>query len=269
MGIRLLILVAAGIAILGCDAPKHVRRTIPASLFSTVPWDRVLATHVDRDGYVDYESVARDSAFWTFVAMVNGAQPSRLATRQEQLAFWINAYNALAIQLITDNMPVSSITDIAGGLTGAIRPGVKSPWDLEVTRIEDEDLTLQEIEDDKVRALGDERIHFAIHSAAMSCPRLMAKAYTAENLNDLLDQARSQYLGNRRQNYLKNGRLYLSKIFDWYRDDFIQTAGSLQLYVARYWPDSTEAAAIAALPDSSVEFLDYNWRLASQSHRSR
>lgn len=258
----LMLLAAAG----GCGSVNG--DTAPgAGTVQYSSWDHVLMAHVDPEGFVDYGAAVRDSAFEDFIGTIYGAAPSTMPTRAEQLAFWINAYNALTFKLVGEHLPISSITDIAGGLTGVVIPGVKSPWELTVARIEGHDVTLQEIEDDYVRNLGDERVHFAINCASISCPRLQRSAFTAANLEELLNTARREFLADRRNNYIRNGRLYLSKIFDWYRDDFEKNGGTLQAYLARHWPNAAEATMIEHLADDRIEFLDYNWRLISPANK--
>lgn len=247
-----------------CGGNSTIR---PASSepLSYAPWNTVLEKYVDTAGYVDYEAAKEDKEFWRFIGMLNGASPSTMS-KEEELAFWINAYNALTWQLLFDNMPLESITDIAGGLAGVISP-LTSPWELKVARIEGKEWTLQEIEDNKVLALGDDGVHFAINCASFSCPKLLRTAYTAENIAELTAQNRRAYLANRNENYLREGKIYLSKIFDWYKSDFVQEKELVTTYAAKYWPNPAEAKTIAAMAEKQIEFADYNWTLNSQQNK--
>lgn len=260
----------SALLLVGCGGESYIR---PPSQepFSYQPWDSVLKQHVDNDGYVNYEGVRSDSAFWRFVGMLNGAKPSQLG-KPEQLAFWINAYNALTFQLICDNLEkdgkkLASITDLAAGLVGAVSP-LTSPWELEVAKIEGKTMTLQQIEDDYVRKLGDERIHFAINCASISCPKVMREAWTAENMDRLYAEGRAAYLSNPAENRFSGDTLYLSEIFiSFYPDDFKKAEGSVAKYVAKYWPNAAEAKKIAEIPDANIQKLSYNWGLVSQENK--
>lgn len=268
----LLPIILAATLLVGCGGESYIRQPSDEP-FSYDPWNRVLQQHVDNDGYVNYEKVKADSAFWRFVGMLNGAKPSELQQR-EQLAFWINAYNALTFQLICDNLEVdgkklTSITDIAAGLVGAVSP-LTSPWELEVAEIEGKKMTLQQIEDDYVRKLGDERIHFAINCASISCPKLLREAWTAENMDRLFAEGRTSYLSNPAENRFSGDTLYLSEIFiSFYPDDFKKAEGSVAKYVAKYWPNAAEAKKIAAIPDDNIQKLSYNWGLISQGNKKK
>ncbi len=249
------------------DAPGAVGVADSSALEAN--WSLVLARRVDADGFVDFIGLQSDTTFDRVIDQVRMATPSRMASSADRLAFWINAYNALTLKLVTDNLPVSSITDIAGGLTGVLVSGSKSPWELHVAAIEDEERSLQDIEDDEIRQFADERAYFALCRTAVSCPRLARAAYAPAALNEQLTAARDQFLADRTRNYLRNGRLYLSKVFEWHRADFERSAGTLQAWLARYWPDANEATTISHLQDSSIEFLDYNWKLIDQRNRPR
>lgn len=238
-------------------------------------WDFALYRNVSHQGLVDYNSIGEEEVFWQFIGQINSARPSQMQSDEERLAFWINAYNALTIQLILDNMPLESITDIAGGLAGVAVPGINSPWDLTVAIIEGEELTLQEIEDRKVRASGDERIHFAINCASLGCPPLQREAFRPETLDEQLDRAKLAFIGNQRFNYLDGTTLHLSKIFDWYEEEFRQEAGSVTGYLAPHLelmfmkgysarnrvPVPTEL--LPSSEDLKVEYLPYDWSLNS------
>ncbi|MBS1912610.1 MAG: DUF547 domain-containing protein [Bacteroidetes bacterium] len=258
----------AAAAIAACGSVKN--DVVPSNEpFSYAPYEHLLSKYVDQEGLVDYAGMRQDTALGRFVSMLSTAVPSEMPSKRDQLAFWINTYNALTIKLIADNYPVSSITDIAGGLTGSVVPGAKSPWELTVVSIEGQRLTLKEIEDDYVKKLGDERVCFALHRASLDSPQLARHAFTADNLDQLLNEGRRNFLSNHKANFIKDGRLYLSKIFEWYAGEISARAGSLSDYLAACWPDSTEAALIAQLPSDKVEFLDYNWKLDSHRAPSR
>jgi hypothetical protein len=146
------------------------------------------------------------------------AQQTRLDPRQysraEQKAYWINLYNALTVKLILDNYPVKSITKLGGWFSFG-------PWDQKLVTIAGQKVSLNDIEHRILRPIWkDNRIHYAVNCASISCPNLAAQAYTAKTMNALLDQAARNYINSPRGVEFKAGQLWLSSIYDWYAVDF-------------------------------------------------
>lgn len=173
-------------------------------------------------------------------------------SREQKLAFWINAYNAYTVPLILDHYPVSSIRSI-GLLPGAAFRRAFIP-------LLGEKLTLNEIEN-LLRQMGEPRIHFAIVCASKSCPELQTEAYRADVLDRQLDAAARGFLRDPAKNRwdAPSRTLKLSSIFKWFGEDFERPAGSLQAYVARYL-DPAIRIAMESGP-VRIEFLDYDWSL--------
>jgi hypothetical protein len=173
-------------------------------------------------------------------------------SREQKLAFWIDAYNAYTVRLILDHYPVSSIRSI-GLLPGAAFRRAFIP-------LLGEELTLDEIEN-RLRQMGEPRIHFAIVCASKSCPQLRTEAYRADVLDRQLDAAARGFLRDPARNDwdAPSRTLKLSSIFKWFREDFERPAGSLQAYVARYL-DLAIRIAVESGP-ARIEFLDYDWSL--------
>lgn len=135
--------------------------------------------------------------------------------RQVQKAYWINLYNALTVQLIIDNYPLTSITNLG---SSKLEFG---PWNDISTRVNNIELSLNDIEHRIIRPLyNDYRIHFAVNCASIGCPNLAAEAFTADSLEQQLDDAAAEYLEHPRGITLQDGKLHLSSLFDWYADDF-------------------------------------------------
>lgn len=203
--------------------------------FDHGPWqdflDRYLETdtasgiHLVRYAAVSAEDRRRLDAWLMELASTD----PRGASRDAQMAYWINLYNGLTVQLILEHPDVDSIRDISSGLFSF------GPWDLEVTRVAGQDLTLNDIEHRILRPLyRDPRIHFAVNCASLGCPDLAAEAYRAENLERLLEAGARSYVNHPRGVNLDDGRLTLSSIFDWYRGDFPSGKAALLAWLAGY-----------------------------------
>jgi len=217
---------------------------------------KVLQSHVE-DGLVDYAGFKSDTLFEQYLQVLAVTDPARLDSREEQLAFWINAYNAYTIKLIIERMPLESIRDISLGL-----PILFGPWSIDIADIGGMLHTLNEIEHDIIRdQFADPRIHFALVCAALSCPKLREEAYEGSTLNAQLDGDARRFLNDpgRNQFDLEAKTVYLSKIFDWYDSDFEESAGSVRSFISRYVPHDKKLLIESEDPD--IEYLPYDWAL--------
>ena len=202
---------------------------------------------------VDYKKLGKDQAYSKLIKDLEQASLSDLKTREEKLTFWINVYNIMAAKMVLDHYPVESIKD-AGSLFTAV-------WKKEVGVVAEKTRTLNEIEHEILRKMGEPRIHVAIVCASVSCPDLRGEAYTVEKLDSQLDDQMRLFLVNTKKGLrvdAKKGRLYLSSIFKWFKDDFEEKSG-VRNYLAPYAPES----AMATLKNSKVRmyYLDYDWDL--------
>ena len=223
-------------------------------------WTRLLQRFV-RDGLVDYRGLKTEAAgaldaYLRDLASVTPAQYDTW-TRNEQLAFWINAYNAYAIRLVLDHHPLRSIRSI-GLLPGAAFR--KSFIPMEPLRRRK--LALDTIEHDILRGeFHEPRIHFAIVCASRSCPILRDEAYRGSELESQLDDAARRFVGDPRRNRFNAATrtFHASSIFMWFHEDFERSAGSLSSFLARY-ADEPAAGALRA-GDVRIDHLDYDWSL--------
>ena len=139
-------------------------------------------------------------------------------SRDEQRAYWINLYNALTVGVVLEHYPVDSIRDIS------ISPGffTLGPWKKKLTRVEDEELSLDDIEHRILRPIWkDPRIHYAVNCAALGCPKLMAHAFTASNTEEFLDGGAIAFINSDYGARIdSDSRLIASSIYDWFQDDF-------------------------------------------------
>ena len=202
---------------------------------------------------VDYKKLGKDQAYSTLIKDLEQASLSDLQTRKEKLTFWINVYNIMAAKMVLDHYPVESIKD-AGSLFTAV-------WKKEVGVVAGKTRTLNEIEHAILRKMGEPRIHVAIVCASVSCPDLRGEAYTADKLDDQLNDQLKLFLVNTGKGLhvdAKKGHVYLSSIFKWFKEDF-DPKGGVRKFLAPYAPET----AMAALKNNklSVYYLDYDWGL--------
>jgi hypothetical protein len=185
-------------------------------------------------------------------------------SRDQQLAFLINAYNAFTIELILTEWPdIDSIRDIGSFW--------RSPWKREFIWLLGEEVSLDQIEHEWIRGWNryqEPRIHFAVNCASIGCPALRTEAYTGEKLNEQLEQQTALFLSDRSRNRLESTEtLLLSEIFDWYREDFednkmgYQRLEDFLLNYADALNLSETAVQRLAAGEMEIDFLDYDWRL--------
>lgn len=207
------------------------------TLFNTM-----LQNYVTSAGKVNYAGIKSNvSELDEYIKLLQDNPASSDWSRNARLAYWINAYNAFTIKLIVNNYPLNSIMDLDGG----------KPWDKSWISIGDKTYSLNDIEHKIIRPkFGDPRIHFAVNCAAKSCPPIANKAYTETNVSSLLEQRAKQFINDATYNNIENGNVNISKIFDWYGEDF----GDLIGYLNKYLEIKVDATA-------TVSFLEYNWNL--------
>lgn len=222
-------------------------------------WDTFLKKYVQQDtrgiNRVAYGSVtgADRARLHRFLAELAMTDVNEL-TRDQQLAFWINLYNAQTVEVILDNYPVGSIREINDGFLSF------GPWDRPVTEVNSQSLTLNDIEHRIIRPVFNEpRIHYALNCAAFGCPNLLDRAWRATTLEIDLDAAERAYVNNFRGVRVgRNGDLILSKIYIWFQEDF----GANEAEVLQRLQGAAEPELAASLATrSQVIRYDYDWTL--------
>ncbi|MDH3650272.1 MAG: DUF547 domain-containing protein, partial [Saprospiraceae bacterium] len=205
-------------------------------------WDVLLSRYVTPNGEVDYEGLKdNQTALTTYLEYLSAHPPEAGENKERELSYWINTYNAHTIALIVNNYPLHSIRDLYGG----------KPWDEKWIKINSRIYSLNDIEHGIIRKrFRDPRIHFAVNCAAKSCPPLANKAFTASNYEQLINQLTTTFINNPKYNQVESDQANLSKIFEWYADDF----GDLISYVNRY-------SNIKLKPDAAISYDDYDWSL--------
>jgi len=230
--------------------------------FDFSEWDVLLGKHVKPDlidgislNTVAYGKLKLDPAFHLLESKLKSFSPTKLGTQQDKLAFWINVYNIFAVKIVTDNYPLKSIKNV-GGL-------FKSVWKIKVGTVGGKKYTLDEIEHGILRKIEEPRIHTAIVCASISCPNLSMKAYKSENLNEQLDIQMSDFLANpnkgmRIDNNQEPKRILLSRIFDWFADDF-KSSGGVREFIKPYVPVRYRPALENI--QNPISYMDYNWSI--------
>lgn len=188
-----------------------------------------------------------------YIASVLDIDPLTL-NRDEQMAYWLNVYNAVTVQLILDHYPVASITSLgSGGVT------TFGPWDDKLLTVNGIDLSLNDVEHRIIRPLyQDYRIHFAVNCASIGCPDLATYAYTAEDLDEQLDASTRAFLNHPRGLSIDGDRLLLSSLFDWYGEDFGNTLPDVLDTLGKYTDDSVRTALANF---SGTPTFAYDWAL--------
>ena len=232
----------------------------------------VIRDHV-RMPAVDYSALkkgraALDAAVYAFAQATDAEE--RAWTREQRLAFWINAYNAFTLRAIVDHYPIR-----APWLTLQPRNSIRQidgVWTTMRWRAAGREVTLDDIEHQILRReLKEPRVHFAINCASVSCPPLPPEPYRAETLDAQLDEAARRYLASPEGSRVDGDTLRVSSILDWYGQDFVERFAALapeggdekeravRGVVIRFGPP--EAAALARKPSARIRFLSYDWSL--------
>jgi hypothetical protein len=227
----------------------------------------LLRAHVS-DGLVDYGAFRADGSFARYLDRLARADLAGLPG-PERLAFWINAYNAYTIQLINAHAERDSIRNI----NKTMGLSLKSPWQAPIVRAAGQVYDLDHVEHEIIRKQFHEpRIHFALVCGALGCPPLRREAYTGAALEGQLeDQARAFLLYSIEKNRVdvSSRTVYLSPIFDWYRDDFGGSKAAVGRYVASFHPEGPEKELLLS-GTFELKYTGYDWSLNSpEKARSR
>ncbi len=207
-------------------------------------WDQILILNVTDDGKVNYEGVMRDSPlFYKYFRSLSENPPTDQWSREEKLAYWINAYNSIAVKMIIDNYPVKNINEL------------HDPWNQKFFRIKDQRYSLDDIEHNILRKFNEPRIHFLINCASFSSPKLMNRAYTAENIEAALEKCTRDFINDPARNLITQNKVSISQIFEWYKDDF--NNGDVVDFINQY-----ANVKINIIPKNG--YKEYDWTLNEQ-----
>ncbi len=210
---------------------------------SHAQWDAIVRAHV-HDGTVDYTAIKAEGTLDAYLTALDRVESVDAWSKEQQLAFWINAYNAHTVDLIVDNLPVNSIRNLGIPVLG--------PWKLSRFDLPRSATSLDDIEHAIIREQFDEpRIHFALVCASVGCPPLRSEAFVAAKLDAQLEDQTRAFFADPTKNRATPTVLELSKIFKWYGSDFDATGG-VRAWAQKYLPGAT---------NQPITYQDYDWGL--------
>jgi hypothetical protein len=246
---------------------------LPAASFDHSAWDRVLKTAVNAIGEVDYAKLKGNRDLEQYLRAIErvspASEPARFPAKQDELAYYLNAYNALTTWGVVQKYPVKSIGDSLLARAMFFR---YTKYTLGGQR-----MSLEDLENRILRSprFAEPRIHFAIVCASLSCPKLSREAFTAENLERQLEAQTRQYFAETRNLAADpaTNTVYLAAILNWYKADFEAfekkpAPQALLAYALRYAP-ADKRRAVEALPSPRIRFRGYDWSINDPGSRAR
>jgi hypothetical protein len=214
-------------------------------------YDRLLKQYVNQ-GVVDYRGIKNEEAILDQYLKVLENTDAKKLSRNEQFAFYVNAYNAWTIKLILSAYPgLKSIKELGSLLS--------TPWKKKIARIDGDVLTLDAIEHDLLRKqFKDPRVHFAVNCASQGCPPLRPEPYQGNILDRQLEEMTAAFLNDPSRNYLDGNTLYVNSIFKWFAEDF---NNDIVGYFVKYAREDLKKRLEANGGKIKIKYLDYDWSL--------
>ena len=222
-------------------------------------WDQLLKDFVDDKGEVHYKDWSTSEAgvamLDQYIDELSSASLTKYASKEGQLAFWINAYNAVTIKGILREYPTTSIRNHTAKFGGY------NIWKDLMLRVGGGEYSLDDIEHQLLRPMGEPRIHFAIVCASVSFPKLLNEAFDKEKLDSQLSKNATDFFAEAKNfSYdAKRQEFVMSSILSWFGKDFGRNQEEVLRAISPYLPES--ARAIANQNSVSVSYLQYNWNL--------
>lgn len=247
-----------------------VGRTVPAreqvsmDQISHASWNSLLGRYVDEAGFVNYSawkaSASDDKLLDQYLNELSRASTTARSSREAQLAFWINAYNAVTVKGILREYPTTSIRNHTAKVIGY------NIWEDLLLTVGETPYSLSQIEHKALRPMGEPRIHFTIVCASRGCPRLLNEAYAAQTLEEQLDRnARDFFAKSSNFQYDTRARtIKVSAILEWFAKDFGADTSAQLKRIERYLPDQG-AKDLVDSGTARVSYLDYDWSLNDQA----
>jgi len=225
--------------------------TMAAAPIDNQIYASLLTQHV-RDNRVDYDGFKKDESVLDEYLDILSQTDAATLSGNDLFAFYINVYNAFTIKLVLTKYPgINSIKEIGGFFS--------NPWNKKFIPLNARTVSLDYIEHEILRPkFKDPRIHFAINCASKSCPKLLNKPYEGSILEDQLDAQAREFINDKKNNFIKQDTLYISKIFKWFKEDFNDNPLS---FIKRYADKDLKEMLVASENNLSIAYLHYEWSL--------
>ena len=205
-------------------------------------WTTALKEYVDEEGKVNYLHWNKDTKLLDdYISSLEENPPANYWTKNDSLAYFINAYNAVTIKLILDHYPLKSIRKLV------------TPWRFKRFKLNGKKISLNHIEHQILRKMKEPRIHFAINCASASCPKLRNRAFYAHSMEQQLEEVTTGFINDPKRNQLNQQEMVISRIFQWFGGDF-GTKKERHAFIRRYAKQPIDINA-------KVRFLNYDWQL--------
>lgn len=242
----------ATLAVLAISLIAAEARALDEDLYASILGQHTVEVGDIASTRVDYAALQKSAPWKALIQSLRDSDPKSLVSQDERLAFWINAYNILAIDVVQRHYPIDSIRSIGGLLTPV--------WKQPAGTIGGRSHTLDEIENEILRPMREPRIHAAIVCASLSCPPLRREPYRATELDAQLDDNVRRWLADPRKGSRidRTDRvLFVSRIFDWFSGDF----GDVPSFVASHRVAEDGAWIRAQGKALAIRYFDYDWSL--------
>lgn len=208
-------------------------------------YDEFLKKHVSDQGIVDYDKVLKNMGQINLIASnFSKISPNKSWTKSEIKTFWINVYNVNVIKLFAENYPLKSINYI------------RDPFQMKFISFDGEKISLEYIQNEILKPIGDPRVLFVLYSTAISSPKLKNAAYSAETLENELNLATNTFINDPSKNNISAKNCSISKIFEWNITDFMGS-NTMVSFINTY-------SNVRISDDTKISFMEYNWNLYKQ-----
>ena len=214
-----------------------------AQNFDYKSYNKFLGNYVSEKGNVNYDKIKTNkSELDAIIKQFEKTQPNDQWSRDEKIAYFINAYNVYTLKIVTENYPLKSIKDIP------------SVWDKKFILSNKEKISLGDVEHKILRKMKEPRIHFAINCASFSCPNLLNEAYLPQTLDKQLEVAAKAFVNDKTKNTITASEIKISEIFNWFGGDFKTKKTSVIDFINKYSTSKINK-------ETKVKYLEYNWSL--------
>lgn len=202
-----------------------------------------LGKYVSDKGNVNYDKIKSNKTdLDVIIKQFEEKQPTDKWSKNEKLAYYINAYNVYTLKVVIDNYPTKSIKDI------------DNAWDKKIVTSGKNKISLSDVEHKILRKMNEPRIHFAINCASFSCPNLLNEAFLPETIDKQLETVTKSFINDKTKNTITATDIKISEIFNWFGSDFKTKKTSVIDFINKY-------STVKIDKKAKVKFLDYNWNL--------